>query len=91
MHVPIACPSGPNLLGLPVPMRTVHRCVRCCPGPAVLGRPAGTALYHKPRDSWKIKRSWGIEPNGTIRTPNVYDTDVLCQIQNHRAALALAI
>jgi len=38
-------------------------------------RPAGTAYYHKPRGSWKLKELYAVS-NGTRRTPLPADTDV---------------
>ena len=43
-----------------------------------MSRPAGTAYYHKPRGSWKLKQLYSKNPanNNAPRTPLLTDTDV---------------
>ncbi len=41
-----------------------------------MNRPAGTAYYHKPRGSWKVKSIYAINAGGVKRVPLVTDTDV---------------
>mgnify|MGYP000907415519 FL=1 len=43
-----------------------------------INRPAGTAYYHKPRGSWKLKQLYAKNPanNNAPRTPLLTDTDV---------------
>ena len=40
-----------------------------------MNRPAGTAYYHKPRGSWKVKRIFAIN-GGAPRAPLITDTDI---------------
>ena len=40
-----------------------------------MNRPAGTAYYHKPRGSWKVKRIFAIN-GGVARVPIITDTDI---------------
>ena len=46
-----------------------------------MNRPAGTAYYHKPRGSWKIKQIWSTVADGTTRVPTVEDTDVYVKFE----------
>ena len=41
-----------------------------------MNRPAGTAYYHKPRGSWKLKELYSKDAQGNHRTPLLTDTDV---------------
>jgi hypothetical protein len=41
-----------------------------------MNRPAGTAYYHKPRGSWKIKSIYALDANGARRVPFVVDNNV---------------
>ncbi|MFM7985029.1 MAG: hypothetical protein ACKPKO_37490, partial [Candidatus Fonsibacter sp.] len=40
-----------------------------------MNRPAGTAYYHKPRGSWKVKKIYALN-NGVPRVPLTTDTDI---------------
>ncbi|MFM7981773.1 MAG: phage major capsid domain-containing protein, partial [Candidatus Fonsibacter sp.] len=40
-----------------------------------MNRPAGTAYYHKPRGSWKVKKQFAIN-NGVPRFPLITNTDI---------------
>ncbi|MFM7978960.1 MAG: phage major capsid domain-containing protein, partial [Candidatus Fonsibacter sp.] len=40
-----------------------------------MNRPAGTAYYHKPRGSWKVKKIYAID-GGAPRVPLITDTDI---------------
>ncbi|MFM7981764.1 MAG: phage major capsid domain-containing protein, partial [Candidatus Fonsibacter sp.] len=46
-----------------------------------MNRPAGTAYYHKPRGSWKIKKIYAIAPNGAHRARTIYDSDVYVKFE----------
>ena len=41
-----------------------------------MNRPAGTAYYHKPRGSWKVKSIYALAANGARRVPFVDDNNV---------------
>ena len=40
-----------------------------------MNRPAGTAYYHKPRGSWKVKKIYALN-GGVARVPLITDTDI---------------
>ncbi|MFM7982951.1 MAG: hypothetical protein ACKPKO_26865, partial [Candidatus Fonsibacter sp.] len=46
-----------------------------------MNRPAGTAYYHKPRGSWRIKELYAITLNGEVRAPTNLDSDVSVNFQ----------
>ena len=41
-----------------------------------MNRPAGTAYYHKPRGSWRIKEMFAIDSHGHQIIPGITDKDV---------------
>ena len=45
-----------------------------------MNRPAGTAYYHKPRGSWKLKKMYALNA-GVQRVPTVADKEVYVQFE----------
>ena len=46
-----------------------------------MNRPAGTAYYHKPRGSWKLKKLYALNAAGAARVPTVADKEVYVQFE----------
>ena len=46
-----------------------------------MNRPAGTAFYHKPRGSWKIKHIYSLDAGGQKIVPNVDNADVYVKFE----------